>query len=92
MLFGLPLASVPSLISGAHDYSSSSITMTGNGIEKAVERDVTKIRVTVAFPKANLGFDSSFFNFNSLSETKTLAKSSLAELYVGELQVTIGNA
>jgi hypothetical protein len=83
---------VPSLISGEHDYSSSSITMTGNGINKAVEKDVTKIRVTVAFPKANLGFDASFFNFHSLSETKTLAKSSLAELYVGELQVRIGNA
>lgn len=83
---------VPSLISGSHDYSSASITLTGYGINKAVETDVTKIRVTVSFPKADLGFEASFFNFNSLSETKTLAKSSLAELYVGELQVTIGNA
>ena len=83
---------VPSLISGTRDYSLSSITMTGNGINKAVEKDVTQIRVTVAFPKADLGFDASFFNFHSLSETKILAKSSLAELYVGELQVTIGNA
>ncbi|HSV49602.1 MAG TPA: hypothetical protein VLH35_04735 [Candidatus Acidoferrales bacterium] len=82
---------IPELTNGTSHYNTQSLTMTGNGITKAVESGITKIRITATFPQAVSGFDSAFFNFNSVSETKNLSQSSLVELYVGELRVTIGN-
>ncbi len=81
---------IPTLSNGTHRYLSQSLTLTGNGITKLVRSDVDQIRITADFPKADLGFDSSFFNFTRIIETKIVAPGSLVELYVGGLQVTIG--
>jgi hypothetical protein len=81
---------LPTMEAGNHLYATQSITLSGNGISKTVKSGVDQIRITASFPKADQGFDSSFFNFKSITETKTLPHNSLVEVYVGNLMVTIG--
>jgi hypothetical protein len=64
--------------------------MTGDGIQKAVQSGVDQIRITAMFHKAAQGFDASFFNFRSVTETLATSANSLVELYVGDVQVKIG--
>lgn len=81
---------LPTLENGTHLYRSQSITMTGNGISKVTMTGVDQVSVTVDFTKSAQGFDSSFFNFNQITETKVLPSGSTVEFYVGNVLVTIG--
>lgn len=81
---------LPTLSNGTQQYITQSLTMTGDGISKEVKDGVDQIRITAAFPKAALGFDSSFFNFHSVSETLSFPVGSLVELYVGDVMVKVG--
>jgi hypothetical protein len=88
---------LPDLENGTNLYRSQSITLTGNGITKVTRSGVDEIKISVSFPKAaSLGFDSSFFNFNSTSitlngsSTPKLPSNSVVEFYVGKVVVTIG--
>jgi hypothetical protein len=81
---------LPTLEPGTHLYRSQSITMTGNDITKIVKSGVNQVRITVTFPNTGSGFDSNFFNFDHISETKTLPPSSVVEFYVGKVIVTLG--
>jgi predicted lactoylglutathione lyase len=81
---------LPTLEPGTHLYRSQSITMTGNDITKIVRSGVNKVRITVTFPNAGIGFDSGFFNFDHISETITLLPNSVVEFYVGKVIVTLG--
>ena len=58
---------------------------------------VDEVKISVSFPKASsLGFDASFFNFNSTSitlnssSTPRLPSNSVVEFYVGKVVVVIG--
>jgi FlaG/FlaF family flagellin (archaellin) len=87
---------LPDLENGTNLYRSQSITLTGNGITKVTRSGVDEVRISVSFPKASLGFDSSFFNFNSTSitlnasSTPKLPSNSVVEFYVGKVVVAIG--
>jgi len=83
---------LPTLDNGTNLYRSQSITMVGNDISKLpkVEQNVDQVRITVTFDKADQGFDSSFFNFRQLTETQALSENSHAEIYVGNVVITIG--
>jgi hypothetical protein len=81
---------LPTLENGTNLYRSQSITITGNEISKITENHVSQVRITATFTKPTQGFDSSFFNFTQLTETKTLPPDSTAEFYVGNVLVTIG--
>jgi hypothetical protein len=81
---------LPTLEPGTHLYRSQSITMTGNDITKIVKSGVNQVRITVTFPNTGSGFDSNFFNFDHISETKTLSPGSVVEFYVGRVIVTLG--
>jgi len=81
---------LPVLEQGNHRYLSQSITMTGNDIIKIVGSGVDTVRINVTFPNAASGFESTFFNFDHISETKTLSSGSVVEFYVGKVIVTIG--
>jgi hypothetical protein len=82
---------LPTLETGARLYGSQSITMTGNGITKVTRSGVDQVIINVAFPNAtSLGFDSSFFNFENISELKQLPSGSVVEFYIGKVQVTFG--
>jgi hypothetical protein len=81
---------LPTLDNGTHLYRSQSITLSGNGIERFTKSGVDQVRINATFPKAALGFDADFFQFDHLSETETLPADSVVGFYVGEVTVTIG--
>ncbi len=83
---------LPTLVpSSTNPYLSQSITMTGNDITKVIKSGVNKVRINVTFPNdGSLGFDSGFFNFDHISETKPLPANSVVELYIGKVLVSLG--
>jgi hypothetical protein len=91
---------LPSLESGSSSYKTQALTLTGGGISKIKPQgNVDQVNVTVSFPKASeLGFDESFFQFNSTSvilnsaSTPPLKAGSTVEFYIGKVQVSIGAA
>jgi hypothetical protein len=81
---------LPTLESGTNLYRSQSITMCGNDISKVPEKEVDQVRITATLTKTAQGFDSSFFNFNEMSETIRLPAASHVEFYFGNVVVTLG--
>ncbi len=81
---------LPVLEQGNHLYLSQSITMMGNDIIKIVSSGVDRVRINATFPCSALGFDNTFFNFDHISETRTLSAGSVVEFYVGKIIVTLG--
>ncbi len=83
---------MPALENGTHLYRSQSITMRGNGILKVPVTSVSQVRISATFDQTleNEGFDSSFFNFEQLTETILLNSNSYVQFYVGNVLVTIG--
>ena len=83
---------LPTLETGASPFLSQSITMTGGNLTKIIRSGVDQVRVTVSFPNGvgSLGFDSSFFNFDHLTETKILPPDSVVEFYLGKVIVSLG--
>jgi hypothetical protein len=73
-----------------HPMLSQSVTLTGKNVTVARMGNVDAIRVTVSFPNAGLGFDSSFFNFESATENVDIPDGSIVEFYSGEVTVTVG--
>ena len=82
---------LPILQNGTSRYLSQSLSMTGNGITKVTENGVDQVRISVNFPQATAGFDSSFFNFKQTNLTIALPPNSVAEFYIGTVLVTIGS-
>jgi hypothetical protein len=87
---------LPNLQNGTSPYLTQSLTLKGQGISKNTFSRIDQIQITANYPKAANGFDSSFFKFqtrtitlNSASTPK-LSANSLVELYVGNVQVSIG--
>jgi len=87
---------LPNLENGTNHYRSQSITLTGEGISKVTKTGVDEVIITVSFPKASLGFDSSFFNFKSTTitlnnlSTPKLPPNSIVEFYIGNVVVALG--
>jgi hypothetical protein len=81
---------LPTLEPGMHLYRSQSITMTGDSITKVVRNEVTGVRINVTFTKADLGFDTDFFNFENTTEIIDLPDDSVVEFYIGKVIVTLG--
>jgi len=82
---------LPILVNASSNlYLSQSVTMMGSNIMKVTKSSVYGVRINVTFPKASIGFTSSFFKFDHLSETRTFAQASVVELYMGKVTVGIG--
>lgn len=87
---------LPVLENGTNPYRSQSLTLTGDSITKMTWSKVDKVIISVSFPQAASGFDSSFFNFNSTTITLNstsnpqIPPNSVVELYMGKVLVTIG--
>jgi hypothetical protein len=83
---------LPILENATNFYRSQSVTLTGNGIEKQSFSNAHQVTVTVSFPKQSAGFDSSFFNFQQVSQTMILPfnQQNVVEFYVGNVAVAIG--
>lgn len=69
---------------------TQSITLMGNSTSLLSEQNAHKIKIAISFPKAGLGFDSSFFNFQSLTQEVTMPNGSVAQIYAGSVIVSLG--
>lgn len=90
--FYLPIL-VPSVLSA---YQSQSITMTGSDIVKMTMSGVNQVRISVTFPNSSIGFEPSFFNFDSTTVTLNnttiprITPNSVVEFYIGKVTVALG--
>ncbi len=79
---------LPTLESSSENpYLSQSVTMVGGEVTKIIRRGIDQVKITVSFPS---GFDSTFFKFDSLVETKQLPADSVVEFYIGNVIVSQG--
>ena len=80
---------LPILVQKSQLSNTQSVTLTGSGVSVKTQA-VTTIRVTASFPNASLGFDASFFKFNSTTLTPALPGNSIVEFYTGKVAVSLG--
>jgi hypothetical protein len=73
--------------SSENPYLTQSVTMVGGEVTKIKRSGIDQVKITVSFPS---GFDSTFFNFDRLVETKTLPADSVVEFYIGNVIVSQG--
>jgi len=81
---------LPTLEPTTNPYLSQSITMTGSNIIKIVSSGVSQVRITVNFLNSGSGFDSDFFKFDHVVETRNLPANSVVEFYTGKVIVSLG--
>lgn len=81
---------LPILSSGSHPRRSQSITLKGDEVSVKTQGNVASISIHVSFPKASLGFDSEFFNFESQTVDVNVPSGSVIEFYTGELIASLG--
>ncbi|MCD6445521.1 hypothetical protein J7L49_01890 [Candidatus Bathyarchaeota archaeon] len=77
---------LPILIQGSHPSNSHVITLIGKNVKGILYGDFDAIKITVSFPKSELGYTSDFFNFQNTEEIiDTQGKS--VQFYVSEVMV-----
>jgi hypothetical protein len=84
---------LPILVKGSAQGSAQSVTMTGSSLETRTTNQVSSVRVTVSFPWQGLGFDNSFFHFQSLSQIINVPggySDAILELYAGTVETVLG--
>lgn len=81
---------LPVLTSGIHPRHSQSVTLIGQNVSVSTQGDVNTIRISVSFPKASLGFDAMFFNFEAQTVEVNVPSGSIVEFYAGEVAVSLG--
>ena len=79
---------LPFLENGTSPGYSQSVTLICKNVDQNVEGGVTQIQLVVTFPRADQGFDSSFFPFPALTET--LPVNGTVEVYEGDVSVSVG--
>ncbi|MCW4044305.1 MAG: hypothetical protein NWE94_02160 [Candidatus Bathyarchaeota archaeon] len=80
---------LPVLNSGSNLYRSQSITLSGNGVTKITQSNVTQVKMSIAFTSASEGFTQDFFNL-AVPSTLTFSPNTVVEFYSGEVQVSLG--
>jgi hypothetical protein len=79
---------LPTLESSSENpFLSQSVTMVGGKVTKIIRGGIDQVKITVSFPS---GFNSTFFNFDRLVETKPLTADSVVEFYIGNVIVSQG--
>jgi hypothetical protein len=87
---------LPTLQGGTSPYQTTSLTLTGQGISKYSSSGVDQVRIAVSFPKENVGYNSTFFNFPTNTilldgfSTPKITSNSVVEFYTGQVSVNIG--
>jgi hypothetical protein len=81
---------LPILSNGTSLYHSQSVTLTGKTVLVKTEGGVNAVKIRVSFPKINLGFDKTFFNFDSEEKVVSFSKPSIIEFYSSEVSVSLG--
>jgi len=81
---------LPILRAGVNPRHSQSVSLAGSSVLVDTESSVTKVKIHVSFQKASLGFDSQFFNFDSVNEEVDVPNGSIVQFYTGEVTVSLG--
>ena len=81
---------LPILQQGKNPYLSQSVTLSTTAVNVQTVQNVNNISITAGFPNLNLGFDSSFFNFNSTNVQINVPAGSVLEFYSGNVTVSLG--
>jgi len=81
---------LPVLSSGTNPRLSQSVTLTGKAVSVKTQGGVNTVKISVSFPKTSLGFESSFFNFDKITEEVDIPDGSIIEFYTGEVIVSLG--
>jgi hypothetical protein len=81
---------LPILQQGNNPYLSQSVTLATTTGNVQTEQNINKIKIIIDFPKRPLGFDSSFFNFQSSTEEVNVPAGSILEFYTGNVTVSLG--
>lgn len=82
---------LPILQQGNSLHLSQSVTLTAVAFNVQIAQNISKIRITVDFPQSALGFDSTFFDFNSsLPDISVVPQGSSLEFYTGNVTVALG--
>lgn len=81
---------LPILQPGNNLYRSQSVTLVSTSVNVTTVQNIDKIKISLDFPKSGLGFDSSFFNFNSTNEEVAVPTGSVLEFYTGIVFVSLG--
>ncbi|MGA3191680.1 MAG: hypothetical protein ABSD73_04095 [Candidatus Bathyarchaeia archaeon] len=76
--------------SGNNPHVSQSVTLTAVASNVNTIQNINEIRITVDFPQSALGFDSTFFNFNSSLADVQVPPGSSLEFYTGNVTVSLG--
>ena len=82
---------LPILSNGLNLQPSQSVTLTGTNVFYLTASSVSTVAISVSFPSnVTAGLTSSFFNFNSTSQTVTVGSNSIVEIYGGNVTVSLG--
>jgi hypothetical protein len=83
---------LPVLTNGTSPYHSQSVTLTGKNVLVKSEDGVNAIRIRLSYPtkEVNLGFDRTFFNFDSDEKIVDVPDGSIVEFYTSEVSVSLG--
>jgi hypothetical protein len=81
---------LPILKPGVSPRYSQSVSLAGSSVLADTESSVTKVKIHVDFQKTGLGFNSQFFNFDSVDEEVDVPNGSIVQFYTGEVTVSLG--
>lgn len=76
--------------SGSNPHVSQSVTLTAIAFNVQTEDNVNEITIAASFPQSALGFDSTFFDFNSSQVSLQVPLGSCLEFYTGNVTVSLG--
>jgi hypothetical protein len=76
--------------SGNNLHVSQSVTLTAVAFNVQTVQNASNITITVGFPQSALGFDSTFFDFNSSLVNEQVPAGSYVEFYTGNVTVSMG--
>jgi len=81
---------LPILQPGNNPHVSQSVTLTAIAFNVQTVNNVNEITLTASFPQSALGFDSTFFDFNSSQVSVQVPLGSCLEFYTGNVTVSLG--
>jgi len=81
---------LPILQPGNSPYQSQSVTLVSTNVLDSIEQNINQIKMDISFPISSLGFDSSFFGFNSTEQIISLPTGSNLNFYTGQVTVSLG--
>jgi uncharacterized membrane protein len=83
---------LPILFNGTSPHYSQSVTLTGKNVLVKSVSGVNAVKIRVSFPtkEVNLGFDRTFFNFDSEEKIISFSKPSTIEFYTSGVSVSLG--